>query len=195
MTEAQKHVKGATEKYEEVKELIDGLLAEFVKTYKTDLSMLDSYILAFRDNAQMIGLFDGMARSCEKYIEKCEKMQEESGTYLIVRQEFEGQGIGATKALPKADGEMRKIAERLHKCRDALNTNDNREVRMQLMEDFIKQLLRFTEAVKMLGRIKGVMQMNQVIMKKYDELLRSSGIEPDEENIPIKIETEEVVPV
>ena len=194
MAQAQKHRQGAQGKFDEVKQLIDGLLAEFVKTYKTNLDDLDMYILALRDNAMMIGQFDGITKVCERYIQNCQTMIDESGDYLIARQEFEGQGIGAKKQIGGADQRMRQQAEILQQKRKTLNTNANRDKRKKLVKEFDEALQAFIKPTVGLGAFQGIMNINSLLMKKHDELLQASGI-TNEEAEAIPVEMGQAVPV
>lgn len=193
LQEARKHGAGAKAKQDEVQALIDGLMAEFIKSYKTNMDDLDTYIFALRDNAQFVGMAEGVAKVCQRYLDNCTEMIEESDDYLVVRQEIEGQGIAATKAMPDADRKMRRAAEILQKKRAALNTNANKDRREKLVDQFNKVLRVFVASVARLGMLKGAININRILMKKYDDLLQASGINPQESQA-IPAEEPEAVP-
>ena len=174
------HIDGSMEAYEKVKPMIDRLLDNFIVTYKTDLSELDTLILAMGQNAHNHALFKSAYGVNQHYIEKCEQMIGETGTYLVVRQEFEGGKVAGMREIPKLTGELQEAARILHGNRDKLNTNANREEREKLVKNVRSALTAYTKATSELGRLNGVMREHINLLTVFDKLLASSGLEAEE---------------
>jgi hypothetical protein len=111
-------------------------------------------------------------------------MIEESGDYLIVRQEFEGWQMAAAKTLPEKQGIVNGTAIEVDRALKALNTNDNKDVREKLVRNFKAKLLEYTKATTDYGMANGIFRENMGIIAKYDELLRNSGIMPEQTKAP-----------
>ena len=173
------HVEGSKEAVNKTRAVIAQKLGEFIKSYKADLTDLDAMIIALGKNAHTYGMVNGAQQVDEKYLAKCEKMIEESGDYLIVRQEFEGQLAGASRDMPKLNEKLKYTAEVLDKKRKALNTNDNKAKREKLVEAVKKAIDGYNNAMVDLALAKGVMQENKMLIKEYDTYLKTAGITPE----------------
>jgi hypothetical protein len=170
------HAQGAYEQTTKLHVMIQGKLQAFIKSYKTDLTDLDEIVIAFRQNSYNAGLMNGASSLVEGFMKKCYKMEEESGTYLIVRQEFEGAMQGAGKGIPKANEIVHRVGVELKEARQRLNTNDNREVREKLAKDFMQILAKYQYSTHELGKLSGAVKESQLVMKEYDLLLKASGL-------------------
>ena len=178
------HKIGTQDAFNNVNGKINFLLQEFIKTYKADLTELDEFIMALGQNSQNYGMIDGAIQTNEHYLEKCQQMQEESGDHLIVRQEFEGQYLGAMKKIREETKRVYSVSNELGKKRDALNTNDNKDKRKVLVDDFKAWLQNYVNAVTDLGRANGIMNENRMILTEFDSILRAAGVEPEKVEVP-----------
>ena len=175
----EKHINGSQEMFSKVNAIIGGVLGEFIKTYKADLSRLDELIMANRQNAHTFGMADGRRQVNKHYLQNCQTMLEESGDYLVARQEFEGQVIQAMKKLPELHQAMQGAAGQLHAAREDLNTNDNKDRRAALVKAFQGKLEGFYNSVTDLGRWQGIMEENKMLVAEFDSYLKASGITPE----------------
>ncbi len=180
MAQMEKHVKGSGDAYKKVHGIIKDLLDRWIESYKTDLSELDQMVLALRENALTFGKVDGQYQTYKMYLDKCNKMIEETGNYLIVRQEFEGNGAGAKKEIPAARERMLVIADELGKRRKALNTNDNKSRREVLVNEFMENLKRFTDSITVIGYMAGAIDANAIVIQRYDQMLRDAGVDKEQ---------------
>ena len=182
------HIAGSRDALDKTMVMTENLLNEFVKSYKTDMTPIDDYILACGQNAHNNGMFEGSKEMNEHYLHKCLEMKKESGgQYLIVRQEFESEAQGATKAMQKALGMLQVAASSLKEKRDELNTVENKGARAILKQEFLERFKNYIDTSHDVGKFNGIRQENVLIMQTFDALLRASGIQPDKVKI---VETE-----
>jgi hypothetical protein len=175
------HIQGSQETLGKSKALALNLLDEFVKSYKTDMSHLDEYVLASGENANLNGMFEGSKMINEHYLHKCLEMKKESGgQYLIVRQEFESEAQGAAKRIPKATHMLQIAGNSLKAKREELNTEANKETREKLVAEFKELFDSYIFAAHDLGKLEGVRRENVMIMQKFDKLLASLGATQEE---------------
>jgi hypothetical protein len=186
------HIQNSNAAYKNVENMVNEMLNEFIKTYKADLSTLDEKILAMGQNAHNFGMVDGAFQTDQHYLEKCKTMLEETGDYLIVRQEFESYMRKGAKTAQEAYQRVQKAGELLHEKMASLNTNDKREVRERLVADFMGAVNAYVRATTDLGRGNGIARENQLLIKEYDTFLRASGIEPEKSEVEVEPETAEV---
>lgn len=180
MRELAKHIDGSAEAYRKVEEDTYRLLDSFVTTYKTDLTELDAMILAMGQNTHNHALFKSAYGVNQHYLKKCRTMIEETGTYLVVRQEFEGGKLAGMRDIPKSTGHLQQVGQNLHAARDKLNTNANTQVREKLVAKVEKALGEYIKATNDLGRLNGVMREHITLLAEFDKLLASSGVDSDE---------------
>jgi hypothetical protein len=194
INELAKHVQGAYEAMADVQMKIAELLGEFVKSYKTNLEPLDEYVMALGQNALNQGMYRGASDLNLMYMAKCYKMQNEGdGTYLVVRQEYEGYMQQAGKKLAGAKDALNQIGIALKGKRDNLNTNENKKTRMRLVEDFQKGLYQYVRASTEFGRLTGQVKESQLLLKQYDERLKAAGYTTKDERMqPVEAVHEEV---
>ena len=131
-------------------------------------------------NHQIRGMIEGAVELDKHYLDKCQKMLDESGEYLIVRQEYESEMNGARKRMPKANEMLMRTGNALQEHRNKLNTNDNKDIREALVKKFYELLENYIYSNYHLGRNVGVAKENDIMLKKYDDMLRASGITVEE---------------
>jgi hypothetical protein len=180
------HFEKSNQQTEKVIAMIRGVLGNFINSYKADLSPLNNLIVALGQNVKNSGIFDGAKQVNERYLDRCEKMMAESGDYMIVRQEYEGGAAGASRNIKERNETLKEIAIKLGEKRDALNTNDNREKRQQLVKDFMAATDEYIKACGLLGMEKGIMQENFDLMLRVDTLI-------GKESQPVEIPQEQDV--
>ena len=172
------HIKGTAEMFNKVSKMVDDLLNEFIKTYKADLSSLDEKIWAMGKNTHDFGMLDGALQTNQSYLDKSKKMLEESGTYLIVRQEYESYQVAGMKQRRKENINVYNLANVLHKHRDDLMTNDCREVREKLVKQVKTSIQKYCKASTEFGRCDGIMNENIMLTAEFDKYLIAAGISP-----------------
>ena len=170
------HIEGSKKAYEIVKLKVNAMLNDFVKTYKTDLSDLDPMILAMGQNAHNHAMFMSALGVEQHYLSKARKMFEETGEYLIMRQEFESGKYGGMEPIPKATTVLTAVGQTLEKHRKALNTNAERAVREKLVKQIEQTINNYIFSVNELGKWNGIMREHILLLKEYDTYLGSSGI-------------------
>mgnify|MGYP001043726145 CR=1 FL=1 len=176
MKKFEPHIKAVHEQIEKLHKTIKDKLDAFIKSYKTDITNLDEVVMAFGQNSYNWGLWSGGHMVVRGYANKCKVMIEESGDYLIARQEYEGAMIAASKGIAKVQPELQRVGIELKHKRDALNTNENQEKRERLVKDFAGKLNAYHKASYEMGKLTGMIKESQLIMKKYDELIRALGM-------------------
>ena len=186
MAVIEPHLVGTKSQIDQVQGMIDDLLNSFIKTYKTDLSSLDELALALGQNYHNQAMMEGAYKTNKHYLDKCHKMISETGEYLIVRQEFESYAHIGAKTAKKSYEKVKRISNALHRKLIALNTNEKKEVREKLVEEFRGVLANYVKLTADVGQGGGIMRENQVLVNEYDTYLRSAGIEPQGQ--PVKIE-------
>ena len=187
------HLEGVKAQIEKVNGMIRGKLTEFIKSYKTELFTLDDMIMASGQNSYNYGLWAGGHMVARGFRDKSQAMIDEAGDYLIVRQEFEGSRLAAGKEMQDATVAVKQAGAYVRKKRDAMNTNDNREIREKLVKTFSESLNKYHEASYNLGKYTGIIKESQLLMAKYDELLKASGITTAQEVKAPEDETVEVL--
>ena len=180
LTEARK---GAQEAHDQAMTAIHNLIRSFVKDYKTDQSLLDEYILRVGQSGHDFGAVDGALQVNEQYLERCEIMLEESGTYLIVRQELESKTHAGMKEKDERYREVFVKADRLQEARKRLKTNANREEREKLAHNFFMKLSDYIKASTMTGIGGGIMAENAHLMAIYDKLQAAENDKPEPINL------------
>jgi len=170
------HKVGADSMLNKVKMMIENILHEFTKTYKADLSQLDDFVRAAGQNSHNLGMFNGFVNINQHYLDKCEKMEEESGTYLIVKQEYESQAQGAAKRLMPAEAMFNSSGTSLMKERDKFDTNKERAVREKIVADFKKGFEAWLSIAQEVGKLHGIRDENARLMQMVDQLMKSLGM-------------------
>jgi hypothetical protein len=158
-------------------EQINQVVNAFIKDYKADQSRLDDIVVAVAQSAHDFGVMDGALQVNEQYLERCKIMLEESGTYLIVRQELEGK---ARAGADERDEQLRNVhvrADRLQQARKKLRTNSNQDIRAGLAGDFSKKLADYIKVCTLTGIGSGCFQENMLLLQTYDKLLGSQGVD------------------
>jgi hypothetical protein len=169
-------VLGSKGQFENVRMMIEDQLDDFVTTYKTNLEDLDVRITAAGQNSYNLGMTEAALNLNKMYLDKSQKMIEETGEYLIVRQEYEGYKLSGMKNMQKAQAMTNRTSDVLTKLRPSLNTNENKAVREKLVKDFSGALANFLHASHEFGKVQGVVRESLVLLKEYDTYLRASGI-------------------
>jgi hypothetical protein len=152
------------------------LLDAWVKSYKTDLSNLDGMIRACGQTAANFGALDGAKQVNERYLAKCKMMLDETGDYLIVRQEFEGQMMAGGRQQEKHVEELKVIAATLKGKRKRLNTNAGSEVRELLVAGFKNEFEEYIKVNTLMGVGNGIAVENMNLMKYYDALAQGADV-------------------
>jgi len=158
-------------------EQVARLLKAFIKDYKTDQSQLDNLIVAVAQSVHDYGVMDGALQINEYYLERCKIMQEESGTYLIGRQELEGRARAGAEERDEQFRNAHVRADRLQRARKKLHTNANQEMRTHLAGEFSKKLADYIKACTLTGVGSGVFQENMLLIQTYDKMLGAQGVD------------------
>ncbi len=165
----------AQKDYEKAKAYADALLGDFIQSYKTDLTDLDKYMTLMGQHSHNFGAVDGARQVHEYYLDKCEKMIEETGTYLVVRQEFEMAAHAAAGAMQEHLQKASAIGADVNRARKALDTcvsRVNREVLVKEFKEIADKWVRENTAV---GGMNGTQLENRHLITKVDELVRMAG--------------------
>jgi hypothetical protein len=168
------------EAHEKALAAISNIVESFVKDYKTDQSQLDALIVQAGQAGHDFGVIDGALQVNEQYLDRCQVMLEESGTYLIVRQELEGKFHAGNKEKTDKLNELHVRSDRLSKARKALMTNENTTIRRERADTFYKHLADFIKYSTLTGMGAGIMQENAILLQSYDNLTRAMGAQRDE---------------
>lgn len=161
--------------HNDVVEKVNALIKAFIKSYKADQSALDTLILGCGQSAIDFGMMDGALQVNEQYLERCKIMLDESGTYLIVRQELEGKARAGADQKENYYRDVHVKGDRLNMARKKLRTNANREIREKLAADFAKKLADYIKACTLTGMGNGIFQENMLLMQIYDQTLGAQG--------------------
>jgi hypothetical protein len=161
------------------------LLDAWVESYKADLSNLDGMIKACGQTAANFGAIDGAKQVNERYLDKCKTMREESGSYLIVRQEFEGQMRAGGKKQQEHTENLKKIAATLKEKRQRLNGNDAKAKRELIVAGFKNEFEEYIKENTMMGMGNGIAIENMNLIKYFDALATATE--------PLEIEVEKNV--
>jgi hypothetical protein len=154
---------------------INNLISNFIKDYKTDQSQLDALITQAGQTAHDFGMIDGALQSNEQYLDRCMVMQEESGDYIIVRQEIEGKAYAGHKEKTERLNQTHVRSDRLSKARQKLMTNANAEIRKGLANEFGAKLADYIKMCTWAGMGSGIMHENMMLLQAYDTLTRAMG--------------------
>ena len=168
-------LKDAEETYNKTKLSINNLLGTWIQDYKTDMSLLDPLIVKMGQAGHDYGIVDGAQQVNIHYRDKCNQMLKETGAYLIVRQELEGNMINAQNASQVKIPELNESEKRLREARKALNTMANQDVRTRLANEFGEALEGWVKKAVEVGVINGVQIENRQAIMKHDELERMAG--------------------
>ena len=165
-------------KYDGAMNTVKSIIGAFIKSYKADQSHLDDAIIYSGQCAHNFGIVDGAMQVIERYLENSKTMLDETGDYLIVRQEYEG---NAYKGMKMKEDELNKVhssATLLQAHRKKLLTSANQERREYLAKEFKRLFEKYIEKSTMTGVGTGIFMENRDLMGVYDQLLRASG-EPE----------------
>ncbi len=165
----------AQKDYEKAKAYVGAMLGDFIKSYKTDLTDLDAYVGAMGQHAHNFGAVDGARQTHEYYLKKCEKMIEEVGTHLIVRQEFEMAAHNAATAMQEKMQTASAIGVEVNRARKRLDTCVNRASREKLVNEFQDIIDRWIKANTETGGMNGTQLENRHLMAMVDDLIRMAG--------------------
>jgi len=175
----------AQEAYEKSKDAAFALMDTWVNDYKADLSGLEAMLTQMGQFAHNFGAVDGGRQLNEYYLKKCEKMQDEVGTYLIVKQEYESALHSCAKSLQEKMQEASIIGKELVEKHKAFSTLSNKEIRARIVDDFKEVLDKWVRANSEAGVMNGSQIEARQLMGKIDELLEAAG---GEENAQLMVE-------
>lgn len=184
--DVKEHAKAIQQKHDLVGKNINGILSAFVQDYKADQSQLDTLIVQAGQTGHDFGMIDSASQVNEKYLDRCETMLKETGDYLIVRQELEGNMRSGIKEKDERFREVHVASDRLGRARKKLLTNVNREERIKLAETFTERLAAFIKASTLTGMGAGIMQENARLLDLYDRTPATEPIKtPMEEDLSV----------
>ena len=165
----------AEKDYKKTEAEVNRILNGFIKSYKVDISPLEKLIPQMGQIAHNFGAVDGGKQINELYLSKCEKMQEETGSYLIVKQEYEGAVHQAAKALQTKLQEASAAGLKLDEKFNALYTNLNQEERTKRVNEFIKTLEKWVKTNTESGVMNGTQTEGRYLMAEIDRLVKMAG--------------------
>ena len=162
-------------KYEAAMKTVADIVGAFVKSYKADQSHLDDAIIYAGQCAHDFGMIDGAMQVNEKYLEKSKAMLDETGDYMIVRQEYEGNAHAGLKMKQEEFNHVHVNANLLGQHRKKLLTSANMERRQWLAKEFKRLFDKYIEKSTMTGVGNGIFMENREMLKLYDQLLNAEG--------------------
>jgi len=160
------------------------LIGAWVQDWKTDLSRLDQVIVACGQTGHNFGMVDGALQTNEQYLARCNKMLEEVGEYLIVRQHLESQMHGGDKERNTRYNEVHAASGILSEKRKALNSPGNVDIRKKRADEFGIALQEFVKKSTLTGIGAGIMTENRNLMMIYDKQAK------DLAEMPVQVEVE-----
>jgi len=190
-----KFVKQAVDEYNQIKKQAYSLMDAWVTNYKTNLEGLDQMVMALAQSAHNFGAVDGSKQLNEKYRDKAERMQEETGTYLIVRQEIEGTMLTAINSSQQKMSESSAIGASLTEKFKLFNTQENRQRRKEIVKEITDEIERWVKSTTIVGMTTGAQIESRHLLAKYDELLNALGGKPQQADEPSEMSMEEDVAV
>jgi len=176
---AQKH---AQEAHDQAMEIVNELTAAWAADWKTDLSQFDEVITACGQTGHNFGMVDGSMQVNEQYLSACQRMKEETGNYLIVRQELEGNMLAGHNEREANYRELMEVSAQLTQIRKEFDKPNNLEYRQRVLRKFKPLLMKFIEGSTKTGMCTGVFNENRNLMLIHDQILSAQGaldVEPE----------------
>ena len=107
-------------------------------------------------------------------------MIEESGTYLIVRQEYEGPVNAYQGEWQKQTARVQTSATHLEIARKELDSATNKDRRRVVVDEFKRLLDIYVKESTAVGMLNGVHMENRQMIMSLDQLVRAAGGEKAE---------------
>jgi len=162
------------------------LIGAWVQDWKANLTQLDQVIVACGQTGHNFGMVDGALQTNEQYLARCEKMLEETGEYLVVRQHLESQMHGGHKERTARFNEVHGASATLREKRKLLNTPGNVDIRKKRADEFYKALEDFIKKSTLTGIGSGIMTENRNLMMVYDKQAQAKDLV----EMPVQMEVE-----
>jgi len=175
-----RYVKLALDEYNQAKEQAYTQMDAWVVNYKTNLEGLDQLVMAMGQSAHNFGAVDGSKQLNEKYRDKSLKMQEETGSYLIVRQEIEGNMLAAINSSQQKISESGAVGATLTEKFKLFNTQDNRQRREEIVKEIRDEIEYWIKSTTVVGMTTGAQIESRHLLAKYDVLLNALGGDPEQ---------------
>lgn len=175
--------KAAQQRHTEYKTHTYAMLDSWVQSYKADLSKLDDMIFACGQTGGNFGALDGARQVNERYYAKCKVMLDETDSYLVTRQELEGQMLAGGDQQREHAVKLKKIAAELKEKRKKLNTNAGNETRAVLVAGFKNKLEEYIKESTLMGMGNGISLENMNLMKFYDALASGADVTIETETV------------
>jgi len=166
--------------YEKTKAKVYEMLDAFEKDYKAGLEGLNDLVVEMAQHGHNFGVADGARQVCEKYLIKINKMIEESGTYLIVRQEYEGPVNAYQGEWQKQTARVQTSATHLEIARKELDSATNKDRRRVVVDEFKRLLDIYVKESTAVGMLNGVNMENRQMIMSLDQLVKAAGGEKAE---------------
>jgi hypothetical protein len=154
---------------------LNGALDKFSKDYNAGLAEIDNQIAACGQQAHRFGQIDGAKQVDERYLKKCQKMLDETGSYTIVKQEYESEAIQSSKDYQAAMLTVFDTAKHMKLAVESMKTKTNRYERRQAVEQFRKVFEAYIKGTTVVGIAMGVGMENKAWMMKLDNLIKALG--------------------
>lgn len=163
------------EEYEKAKADLHALLDAYKADFKTDMTDFDKKVFAVGQTGHNFSVIDGSNQVENIFLTKIGKMKAESGHYFIGRQEYDDiardGNLKSQQTIPRINIEATKLEEISKEFKQA----SNRDVRRQLVEQFIAQLARYIKSVNINGVLQGSVMECMHLQQKHDQLVRMAG--------------------
>jgi hypothetical protein len=165
----------AQQAYEHARAQVFAILDGWVRNYKTDISALEGLLTQMGQYAHNFGAVDGAKQVNELYLAKCEKMEAEVGSYLIVKQEYESAFHASALSMQEKLRDAAILGKELVEAHKGLVTLSNTEIRAKRVEDFKARLEKWVRGNTEAGVMNGSQLESRELMAKIDELLKAEG--------------------
>jgi len=154
---------------------INEALDKFGKDYNAGLIDIDNQIAACGQQAHRFGQIDGAKQVDERYLKKCQKMLNETGSYTIVKQEYESASLQSAKDYQSAMLSVFDTAKHMKVAVEDMKDKTNRYERRRAIEKFQQVFDKYVKGTTVVGIAMGVGMENKAWMGKLDNLIKAMG--------------------
>lgn len=168
-------IKSCRSDFEKAQAVLNGMVSKFEKDFAAGLNGIDEQIAACGQHAHRFGQIDGAKQVDERYLKKCQKMLQETGSYMVVKQEYESEAIQSSKDYQAAMLTVFDTAKHMKLAVESMKTKTNRYERRQAVEQFRKVFEAYIKGTTVVGIAMGVGMENKAWMMKLDNLIKALG--------------------
>lgn len=155
--------------------LVEMVVNAYVADKAKGLPDIDNLIARVGQTAQSFGLMDGTMQQDQYYLDKCLTMEKETGSYLIVMQEYESNAQIAESNYQQAMLKVYDVAKYMKHARDKLLGAGGKYDRKVAGDEFMQVLDKYQKVSTEVGMATGIGMENKQWMTVLKDIITAAG--------------------